>query len=119
MLTSAPQDLKESMTTAYEPELDQDGLGSQPEILRRANQWPEDDDAPLYKPAMREYRKACLGLMRKLTAVMAKVMGIDEHFFEKKWTYPVAGIRALYYPPQAPDDTESTGLGAHTDVQCM
>lgn len=111
-------DLKESMTTGYEPELDTYGAGHQPDILQRKNQWPEDGDSPLFKPAMREYRTACLGLMRKLTSVMGEVMGVPEGFFEKKHTYPVAGIRGLYYPPQASDDNESTGLGAHTDVQC-
>ncbi|KAH8892656.1 putative isopenicillin N synthetase, partial [Thozetella sp. PMI_491] len=112
-------DLKESMTTGYEPELDAEGAGYQPEILYRKNQWPEDEESPLFKPAMREYRAACLGLMRKLSKVMAKVIGIDETYFDNKASYPVAGIRALYYPPQAPDDDESTGLGAHTDVQFM
>ncbi|KZF19304.1 Clavaminate synthase-like protein, partial [Xylona heveae TC161] len=28
-------------------------------------------------------------------------------------------IRALYYPPQEPSDDETTGLGAHTDVQLV
>ena len=49
---------------------------------------------------------------------MEKVIGVEEGFFKDKATYPVAGIRALYYPPQEPDDNETTGLGAHTDVQC-
>ncbi|KAL2820850.1 Clavaminate synthase-like protein [Aspergillus cavernicola] len=112
-------DLRESMTTGYEPDLDPEGAGYQPEILLRHNLWPDDADTPLFKPAMREYRAACLSLMRKLTITMAKVMGIDESYFNKKFTYPVAGIRGLYYPPQAADDEGSTGLGAHTDVQFM
>ncbi|PYH94568.1 Clavaminate synthase-like protein [Aspergillus ellipticus CBS 707.79] len=107
------------MTTGYEPELDSEGTGFQPEVLLRLNSWPDDTDSPFFKPAMREYRAACLSLMRKLTRTMANVMGIDESFFVKKYTYPVAGIRGLYYPPQAPDDEQSTGLGAHTDVQFM
>ena len=111
-------DLKESMTTGYEPELDRDGAGHQPEILFRKTIWPDDTDAPLFKPAMRAYRSACLGLMRKLSQVMEKMIGVEEGFYKDKATYPVAGIRALYYPPQEPDDNETTGLGAYTDVQC-
>ncbi|CAG8394421.1 unnamed protein product [Penicillium salamii] len=110
-------DLKESMTIGYEPELDPEGAGLQPEVLLRQNSWP-DEDSQLFKPAMREYRAACLSLMRKLTMAMTRVMQIEEDYFVKKYTYPVAGIRGLYYPPQAPDDEDSTGLGAHTDVQC-
>lgn len=107
------------MTTGYEPELDLEGAGYQPDILLRPNQWPDDADSPLFKPAMREYRAACLGLMRRLTSLMAKVIGVEDSYFEKKHSYPVAGIRGLYYPPQDADDDGSTGLGAHTDVQCM
>ncbi|ETS85870.1 hypothetical protein PFICI_03895 [Pestalotiopsis fici W106-1] len=112
-------DLKESMTTGYEPELDPEGAGYQPEVLYRKNQWPEDGDAPRFQPAMRAYRAACLALMRKLVRLMGQVMGTPEGYFENKFTYPVAGIRGLYYPPQAADDSESTGLGAHTDVQFL
>ena len=106
------------MTTGYEPELDPEGAGYQPDILFRKSMWPDEEDAPLFKPANRAYRAACVGLMRKLTQVMEKVIGVEDGFFKNKASYPVAGIRALYYPPQEPDDNESTGLGAHTDVQC-
>ncbi|PYH91587.1 Clavaminate synthase-like protein [Aspergillus ellipticus CBS 707.79] len=112
-------DLKESMTTGYEPDLDPEGAEYQPEIIIRENIWPSDTDCSSFKPAMREYRAACLSLMRKLTRVMARAMSLDEHYFDKKFTYPVAGIRGMHYPPQPPDDEGSTGLGAHTDVQFM
>ncbi|KAL4786912.1 hypothetical protein BJX76DRAFT_364737 [Aspergillus varians] len=88
-LSPSYMDLRESMTTSYEPELDPEGAGYQPDVLLRHNLWPDDADTPLFKPAMRKYRAACLSLM------------------------------GLYYPPQAADDEESTGLGAHTDVQFM
>jgi isopenicillin N synthase-like dioxygenase len=56
--------------------------------------------------------------MRRLCRLMGEAMGTPESFFDKKFTYPVSGIRGLYYPPQNPQNTESTGLGVHTDVQC-
>ena len=113
-------DLKESYTTGYDPHTDPLGVGdAMPELLRRHNLWPNPKDAPSVKPALEAYRAACLDLMRKLIRIMAVAIGEKEDFFDKKITYPIAGIRALYYPPQENAGEEETGLGAHTDVQCM
>lgn len=107
------------MTTAYDPVVDPEGKPELvPEVLLRQNLWPDAQDAPNFRPAIEAYRASCLGLMRKLVRFMAVAIGEDKDFFAKKITYPIAGIRALYYPPQELDDNESTGLGAHTDVQC-
>lgn len=107
------------MTTAYDAVVDPEGKPDLvPEILLRRNLWPDAQDAPRFRPAIEAYRAACLGLMRKLVRFMAMAIGEEKDFFAKKITYPIAGIRALYYPPQELNDNESTGLGAHTDVQC-
>ena len=107
------------MTTAYDPLADSEGKPNLiPDLLLRKNLWPDVEDAPKFRPAMEAYRAACLGLMRKLIRCMAVAIGEDEDFFSEKITYPIAGIRALFYPPQEPEDDQSTGLGAHTDVQC-
>ncbi|KAI1625937.1 hypothetical protein EDD37DRAFT_625895 [Exophiala viscosa] len=113
-------DLKESMTTAYDPWTDALGVGGEmPKLLLRENLWPSAEDAPKFRPAMEGYRAACLSLMRKLVKVLALAMDEKVEYFDKKITYPVAGIRALYYPPQTTSEEEETGLGAHTDVQMM
>lgn len=88
-----------------------------PEILRRHNLWPNPEDAPNLKPALEAYRAACLKLMRQLTKVIAVAIGENENFFVPKSTYPIAGIRELYYPPQENIGEDEIGLGAHTDVQ--
>jgi isopenicillin N synthase-like dioxygenase len=112
------EDLKESLTTGYDPYVDPLGVGdAMPEILRRHNLWPNPEYAPKLKPSVEAYRAACLKLMRQLVRVVAVAIGEKEDFFEKKITYPIAGIRALYYPPQEAPGEEETGLGAHTDVQ--
>jgi isopenicillin N synthase-like dioxygenase len=66
---------------------------------------------------MEAYRAACLKLMRRLIKIVALAMGEKNDFFSKKITYPIAGIRAQFYPPQQGTEKEETELGAHTDVQ--
>lgn len=111
-------DLKESMTTAYDPWTDELGIGDGvPKLMIRENLWPSLKDAPRFRAAIEGYRAACLSLMRKLIKILALAMGEKETYFDKKITYPIAGIRALYYPPQTSSPDEETGLGAHTDVQ--
>lgn len=88
-----------------------------PEILRRHNLWPSPEDAPNVKPGLEAYRATCLKLMRQLTSIVALAIGEKEDFFTKKVTYPIAGIRSLYYPPQVNAGDDEVGLGAHTDVQ--
>jgi isopenicillin N synthase-like dioxygenase len=106
------------MTTAYDPWVDKRGVGDAvPKLLIRESIWPDPEDAPRFRPAMEAYRAACLGLMRRLVQVLAVAMGEDATFFDRKLDYPIAGIRALYYPPQTASEEEETGLGAHTDVQ--
>ena len=88
-----------------------------PELLVRKNLWPNPEYTPKFRPALEAYRAACLNLMRQLIHIVAVAIGGKEDFFDKKTTYPVAGIRGLYYPPQAATEEEATGLGAHTDIQ--
>lgn len=113
-------DLKESFTCAWDPSLDPVGedRSAMPELLRRTNQWPKHEYVPQFRRQIDNYRIQCLKLMRQLIRVIAECLGENPHFFEKKNTYPIASVRALYYPPQEPHDEELTGLGAHTDVQC-
>jgi isopenicillin N synthase-like dioxygenase len=107
------------MTSAYDPWIDSEGIGDAvPKLLVRENLWPSPADAPKFRPAMEAHRAACLKLMRNLIKIVAVALGEKEDFFSMKTTYPIAGIRALYYPPQAGSEEEETGLGAHTDVQC-
>lgn len=88
-----------------------------PELLVRKNRWPNPEHAPKFRPALEAYRAACLKLMRQLIHIVAVAIGEKEDFFDRKTTYPVAGIRALYYPPQAATEEEVTGHGPHTDIQ--
>ena len=107
------------MTTAYDPLVDPLGKPDIiPALLLRKNLWPDPKVAPKFQPAIETYRYACLATMRQLIRLMALALGEQEDFFDRKIDYPIAGIRSLYYPVQDPSDEDSTGLGAHTDVQC-
>ncbi|PYH94565.1 Clavaminate synthase-like protein [Aspergillus ellipticus CBS 707.79] len=113
-------DSKESVYVSYDPYVDPLGVGDQmPRILKRDSLWPDAADAPKFRPALESYRAACLALMRKMVRLLALAMGDEESLFGKKITYPVATIRAIYYPPQKELDNEEIGLGAHTDIQMM
>jgi len=114
-------DLKESFTCSWDASLDplNEDRSAMPELLSRPNLWPNPDYVPEFRHQVDNYRKACLRLMRELIAVIAECIGEAPDFFEKKSTYPVASIRGLYYPPLEPADVDTTGLGAHTDVQLI
>jgi isopenicillin N synthase-like dioxygenase len=71
------EDLKESLTTGYDPYVDPLGVGdAMPEILRRHNLWPNSEYAPRLRFTVEAYRAACLKLMRQLVRVVA--IGIGE-----------------------------------------
>ncbi|KAH8892657.1 Clavaminate synthase-like protein [Thozetella sp. PMI_491] len=114
-------DKKEGVSIAYNPEIDPQGIPKAeiPELLRRENFWPKPEDSPKFRRGVEAYQIACLGLMRKLIRLMALAIGVEETFFDKKSTYPIASVRCLYYPPQEPSNETETGLGAHTDIQLM
>ncbi|CAG8394391.1 unnamed protein product [Penicillium salamii] len=113
-------DSKESVYISYDPYVDPLGVGDKmPSLLKRDNLWPDAADAPIFRPAMESYRAACLDLVRKLIRLLAVAMEEREDFFEKKITYPIGTIRAIYYPPQEGIEDEEIGLGAHTDIQMM
>ncbi|ETS85869.1 hypothetical protein PFICI_03894 [Pestalotiopsis fici W106-1] len=114
-------DKKEAVSVAYNPEIDPEGVAKAaiPEPLRRENCWPDRSVCPKFQQSIEAYQMACLSLMRKLIRVMATALGLDESFFDKKTTYPIASVRCLYYPPQEPEEENETGLGAHTDIQMM
>jgi isopenicillin N synthase-like dioxygenase len=79
------EDLKESLTTGYDPYVDPLGVGdAMPEILRRHNLWPNLEYAPRLRSTVEVYRAACLKLMRQLVRVVAIGIGEKEDFFEKK-----------------------------------
>jgi isopenicillin N synthase-like dioxygenase len=80
------------------------------------NVWPE---FPSFKETVGEYYAEILKLARRLIRLFALVLDLPETFFDKFVSTPGAMGRLLHYPPQAANDPEALGIGAHTDIECF
>ncbi|KAF4123663.1 Isopenicillin N synthase [Geosmithia morbida] len=101
----APADLDMS---AY-PAADRGPTGS-------LNQWP--DLPPSFRRSMYEYRAAAQGVASTLLRLTALALDLPEAYFDGMARFPMAGLRALHYPPQGRDrdgDGGAVGIGAHAD----
>lgn len=103
-----------------EPEQDYRGkTGRDPpaHITKPQNIWPPR--APFMREAMYKYYKAIYPLAMKLVRIMALALDQEGTAFDKYFTLPITGLRALHYPP-APVESEihTVGLGAHSDFSC-
>jgi hypothetical protein len=65
------------------------------------------------------YQQALIQLSRRFIRIFALALDLPEDYFDKIVTYPMAGVRSLHYPPMTASEDEETGLGAHTDIECM
>ncbi|KAI5479087.1 hypothetical protein MNV49_004085 [Pseudohyphozyma bogoriensis] len=77
------------------------------------NLWP--NAFPSLRTQLYKYYAAVEPFGRALLEIYALALGLDENAFEKEYSFPIWGMRALHYPPQPPEE-ESLGLGAHTDA---
>ncbi|KAI0482708.1 2OG-Fe(II) oxygenase [Xylariaceae sp. FL0804] len=117
-------DLKEAFNMAddpYEPEQ------NAPPTLDRStyppaplNQWPAEPAA--FRRTIYEYRSAAQAFSAVLLRLIALGLDLPEGHFDEMLSFPMAGLRALHYPPQPPSassdsgsDSGSVGLGAHAD----
>ncbi|KAL2220288.1 2og-Fe oxygenase family protein [Thermoascus aurantiacus ATCC 26904] len=117
-------DMKEAFSMGdcvIEPEQDYRGkTGRDPpaHITKPQNIWPPR--APFMREAMYKYYKAIYPLAMKLVRIMALAFDQEETAFDKYFTFPITGLRALHYPP-APVESEipTVGLGAHSDFSWL
>lgn len=105
---ASPGDLKESLNFS------QPGKPGMPDNV--TNKWPAD--LPGFREALYAYYEPMLGLGLGLhvSQLIARSLGIDEHFFDEGLRFPTAPLRLLRYPPQPADaQFNQLGAGAHTD----
>lgn len=58
-------------------------------------------------------------LSMKLVRIFSLAFGLEQTALDKYFSFPITGMRALYYPPTPSDDeSPSVGLGAHADFSC-
>jgi len=116
-------DNKEAFTMGdcvIEPEQNYRGkTGQEPpsHITRPQNIWPSA--APWWRQGLYEYYNHILPLGMNLVRIFALAFGLEEHYFDPIFRFPITGMRALHYPPTPVDkDASSVGLGAHADFSC-
>lgn len=77
------------------------------------NAWPKND--PTFRKAMYDYYTHVTGFARKILHIFALALELPEEYFDEMCSFPMVGLRALYYPPQEASDSTDVGIGAHTD----
>lgn len=78
---------------------------------QKGNQWPEG--LPDFRKVMYEYNDAILGFAKNLMRMIALALDLHEDYFDNMSDFPMAGLRALHYPPQ--QVSGDVGIGAHAD----
>jgi hypothetical protein len=74
---------------------------------RPINQWPEKPAE--YRQVMNEYRRAATEFSTRFLRIIALALDLDEIHFDYMTRFPMAGMRALHYPPQ--EVADDVGIG--------
>ncbi|KAI1343129.1 2OG-Fe(II) oxygenase [Xylariaceae sp. FL0016] len=79
------------------------------------NQWPEKPAG--FRKMICEYRAAVQAFSGVLLRLIALSLDLPEDYFGDMLAFPMAGLRALHYPPQpaAATHDNAVGIGAHAD----
>ncbi|KAI0129105.1 Clavaminate synthase-like protein [Xylariales sp. AK1849] len=77
------------------------------------NQWPEQPEG--FRKAIYEYRAAVQAFSGTLLRLVALSLDLEEGYFDYMTSFPMAGLRALHYPPQSAAANDTIGIGAHAD----
>lgn len=110
---AAKPNQSESFMMMHElPEDDPDVLAQAP--LAGPNQWPAG--LPNFKPAVRAYNAAMIGLGRRLVQAVAMALGCRPNDLDTYFDRPTTFLRLLYYPPQPPaSPADLFGSNPHSD----
>jgi isopenicillin N synthase-like dioxygenase len=86
--------------------------------LHGPNLWPQD--LPGWQGAMQSYFDALVGLGKQVMHAFALSLDLEECYFDRDLTDPMATLGPLHYPPQRGSISEKQiGAGAHTDFGCL
>ena len=105
-------DMKEAFNIGTDfPEDHPDVLAGKP--FRGVNFWPPIDG---WRQRALDYFNHCLELERTIHRGFSMDLGLDEEFFARHLSSPIATLRMLRYPPSAGTNTrEDGGAGTHSD----
>ncbi|HUK07522.1 MAG TPA: 2-oxoglutarate and iron-dependent oxygenase domain-containing protein [Stellaceae bacterium] len=88
------------------------------EPLRGPNNWPSS--MPELRPALYGYYEEMAACGADLLRVVALSLGLDETFFETRYTKPLQRTQIIHYPPQPPvSDADQFGVAPHSDYGCI
>jgi len=76
------------------------------------NQLPEEKDLPGFADAIKAYSEELTKLGFMMMKAFAVGLGLPDNYFDEKFAEPTLAL--LHYPPH-PADTDSWGVGPHTD----
>ncbi|CAH6723731.1 putative 2-oxoglutarate-Fe(II) type oxidoreductase Hxnyp [[Candida] jaroonii] len=119
-------DLNEQFNWGYEAKLDpiktteeveEYEKNAEKDVMAGPNVWPAK--APALQTAVAEYYGHVLILARRLVKLFALALDLPETYFDNLFQTPGAIGRVLHYFPQASNDKNILGIGAHTDIECF
>ncbi|ETN43837.1 uncharacterized protein HMPREF1541_10968 [Cyphellophora europaea CBS 101466] len=117
-------DIKEAFTMGdcfLEPEqkyTEKTGKTPPAHVTQPQNIWPSN--APWWRQGLYEYYNLVLPVAMKLVKIIALAFDLDDDAFDDIFKFPITGMRPLYYPPTPVDqDSQSVGLGAHSDFSWL
>ncbi|KAF8812300.1 Clavaminate synthase-like protein [Phlegmacium glaucopus] len=82
------------------------------------NQWPPENEAPLFKKTMLEFYEICHSLHMDVMRSIAIGLDLEENFFDSKINEKCHNLRLLSYPPVKNNLLQNDGqarAGAHSD----
>ncbi|KAH7121769.1 hypothetical protein B0J13DRAFT_680367 [Dactylonectria estremocensis] len=81
------------------------------------NKYPQDvTDAAKFQQVIDQYFNAMRDLAEKIVRVICDSLEVTDDWVPEFIETPIAVLRLLHYPPQAPDASDlERGIGAHTD----
>jgi isopenicillin N synthase-like dioxygenase len=80
------------------------------------NQWPSEVAG--FREGITRYYESAFGLGRRLLGAFAEALGLSATHFDAVLERPPSQLRLIHYPP-ALEATNTMGIGAHTDYECL
>jgi isopenicillin N synthase-like dioxygenase len=108
-------DLKEAFDIGYDPTSRAPVLGIEGGPI--TNLWPTD--MPDFREPIEKYFSATRDLAHSIFQMLTTGLGVSTHYFDDKVDAPIATMRLIRYPSQAPAGELNCGIGEHCDYECV
>ena len=110
---SQTRDTKEAFDLSRElPEADYGAAGR----FLGPNVWPRE--VPRFRQVVSAYYESVFDLGHKLLAAFAQALELPASYFDRYLQRPTSQLRLIHYEPTVVGEN-TTGIGAHTDYECL